>query len=122
MAVSQGTLPVQTSEPDFIQRHNISDEELEMLCEGKKDLVLEFLWIAIGIFIGSMPSALVAMVDYNNADATKMPLDDLIQIVLFWVAFVATIILAIVAIKRNNRSEVLQDKIRERCGAGPEQA
>jgi len=118
MAVSQGTLPVQTSEPDFIQRHNISDEELEMLCEGKKDLVLEFLWIAIGIFIGSLPSAVVAMANYWKAEqAIKMPLDDLIQIILFWVSLVATGILVVVSTKRSKRSIALQVSIRERCGA-----
>ena len=118
MAVSQGTLPVQTSQPDFIQRHNISDDELEMLCEGRKDLVLEILWIAIGVMIGSFSSACVAMAEYRNSAATeKMPLDDLIQIVLFWVALVATVILTIVSTKRHKRVKGLQEQIRERGGS-----
>ena len=120
MAISQSTLPVHTSEPDFIQRHNISDDELSMLCEGRKDLVLEFLWIAIGVFVGSMPAALVAMAKYGSESVEgKMPLDDLIQIVLFWASLIATIILSIVALRRSNRAKDLQSKIRDRGGEGP---
>lgn len=115
MAVSNGTLPVQTSQPDVIKRHNISDEELSMLCEGRKDMVLEFLWISLGVFIGSIPSALSAMGSYaDDKNTTKMPIDDLAQVIFFWGGLLLTIVLGIVAYKRGVRAKSLQATIRNR--------
>ena len=109
------SLPIHTSLPDKIQRHSISDEELDMLCEGKKDMILEFLWIAIGVFLGSCPSAIAAMIAYADEKNTiKMPIDDLAQLVLFWAGLLLSVALGIVAVKRNTRAKSLQKQIRER--------
>lgn len=108
-------LSIFTTQPARILRHNISDEELDMLCEGRRDFVLEFLWIAIGTFVGSSPTALSALVDYFSETSTQqIPLDELAQIVLFFVGLVSTITLGIVSFNRGRRAKSLQAQIRDR--------
>lgn len=86
-----------------------------MLCEGRKDMVLEFLWISIGVFIGSIPSAISAMANYvDDQNTAKMPVDDLAQIILFWGGLLLTIALGIVAYNRGERAKSLQRRIRQR--------
>jgi hypothetical protein len=113
---SIGPHTIETTMPDAILRHNISDEDLDMLCENKKDFVLEILWIAIGVLLGSLPTALTGMWAYKNSG--NLPVDGFIQIILFWLGLVVALVVGSIAMSRGKRAKNLQTIIRERSSKG----
>ena len=52
---------VATTKPDRLLRHDISDEELEVLCEMSSSHLIEAMWAALGAFIGFSPSSIQAI-------------------------------------------------------------
>lgn len=106
-------VPVVTSRPNHILRHDISDEELEMLCESKSDFVTEFIWVGLGGMLGSVPTTFVSLMGYS-ASTTALPATDLIQILIFFLSLGIVIVAAVVAINRGRRSKDLRTAIRDR--------
>ena len=106
-------VPVVTSRPNHILRHDISDEELEMLCESKSDFVTEFIWVGLGGMLGSLPTTFVSLMGYS-ASTTALPATDLIQILIFFLSLGIVIVAAVVAINRGRRSKDLRTAIRDR--------
>jgi hypothetical protein len=106
---------VYTSQPKFILRHSISDEELEMLCEGRKDFALEILWTGLGILGGSLPAAVATIYRYFNAPAEYIfAIEDFLQVILFVIGLSIAVVAAIISFNRNKRSKSLEQAIRER--------
>jgi hypothetical protein len=111
------TPPVVTTQPDEILRHSISDEELDMLCDSRSDLVLEILLVAVGAVLGTAAAALPAMLFYFTAtpeNPYEPELSDFIQILIFWAGL--ALVLAVKAIykRRSTKSVSLRDQIRNR--------
>jgi len=107
--------PIYTSKPDKIQRHDISDEELEMLCDNKKDYVTEILLAAAGGTIGSAASAIAALVSYFRENSEgNIEVIDLTQIVIFFVGLFVTLFVGVIAFSRYKRAKSLQQRIRDR--------
>ena len=104
---------VVTSRPNHILRHDISDEELEMLCESKSDFVTEFIWVGLGGMLGSVPTTFVSLMGYS-ASTTALPATDLIQILIFFLSLGIVIVAAVVSINRGRRSKDLRTAIRDR--------
>lgn len=50
--------------PDELLRHDISDEELDMLCGSRTGGIREGMWAAIGTTAGAIPTGLSALVNY----------------------------------------------------------
>lgn len=55
---------ISTTVPDELLRHDISDEELDLLCETRRDNIWEGLWIATGLALGGVPSTIPAVLTY----------------------------------------------------------
>jgi hypothetical protein len=106
-------LTIRTTAPDELLRHDISDEELDMLCEARKDNLTEGLWAAIGACLGGLPSAIPALVNYRTA-TQPMSLADLLQIVIFCIAGALAFVLWRICRARGKRATALQTDIRNR--------
>ena len=70
------TIPQSTTQPNVILRHNISDEELEMLNTSRRDGILEAIWGCAGAGIGLIVPALASINDSFWAEP-KVPLNGL---------------------------------------------
>ena len=110
---STNAVPVVTSRPNHILRHDISDEELEMLCESKSDFATEFIWVGLGGMFGSLPTTFVSLKGYS-ASTLALPASDLIQILIFFLSLGIVIVAAVVSINRGRRSTDLRTAIRDR--------
>jgi hypothetical protein len=106
-----------TTQPDHILRHSISDEELDMLCDSRTDMVLELLLISVGAILGTLPAAVHAIISYFGAaqDApAELGLTDFIQIILFCSGVFVAVCIGIIFNKKSKRSVSLRDQIRNR--------
>lgn len=114
-----------TSRPEHILRHDISDEELDLLCESRSDFVLEALLLAVGGFIGTVPTAISVMVIYfmglNAApsEASMGAVDsfsttDIAQVILFWACLSVALVVGMIFKSRRERSLDLRASIRAR--------
>lgn len=100
------------TKPDQLIRHDISDEELDMLCEGRKDHVWEGMWTALGVALGTIPTSLA---NFGKYQATgKIGSVDLATLIICCVAIVLTAVLLAVGGFRGRGSGALKQQIRER--------
>lgn len=107
-------LTIRRTAPDELLRHDISDEELDMLCDSRRDNLSEGMWACIGGALGGVPSAIPALVHYWNS-TTPMPLSDLLQIIVFAVAGAIGFVLWHICSSRSGRATSLQAEIRNRA-------
>lgn len=109
-----------TSLPEKIQRHNISDEELDMLCESRTDFVLEIMLIAAGTAIGTVPSALSSIYYYfSTGKSDKIAMGDFFSIVVFFCAVVLFFSVRLIYNRKSARSTSLRASIRDRSMQTP---
>ena len=79
-SATAGGIPVTTTRPDQILRHDISDEELDVLTSSKSN---EAMWTFIGIAGGAFVPAAYSFVDAFIKDhATPLNWIGLLQIIL----------------------------------------
>lgn len=106
-----------TTQPDLILRHSISDEELDMLCESKSELVIEMLLIAIGGAVAVSPSVVANIFSYLTTLEDKsqiLTLLDFIQIIIFFSCVFVGICLGVVFRRKSRRGLSLREQIRAR--------
>lgn len=114
-AVFTPHLPVQvyTHQPDGIDMYQVTEEQLTTLGSGSRDLVLEFLWTAIGAAIGSSPSAIAALSKFHNAvDGYVFQTEELIQVCIMFLAIGLGIVSLSVFISRRRRMSSVESQIR----------
>ena len=104
---------IATTAPDELLRHNISDEELDMLCESRSDGATEGCWVALGALAASAPAALPAMLNYHTSQS-PMGLADFLQIIIFWIALVVLAVLFFLGRSRGKSAKTLKAEIRNR--------
>ena len=103
------------SRPDEIVRHEISDEELQMLSDLRRDWTMEALWGFLGAAIGAAKGAFSALfAAYGEAIAKPMPSGDLFEVILFFVCVSLAGILLLVSQSRGSRAGDLVKTIRDR--------
>lgn len=106
-----------TTLPDDIRRHNISDEDLDLLCESRSDYALEIVLLAGGGAIGSAPAAMSAVFAYLKSTEeapAKISTVDFSQMMLFFACCAVAICVGLIFKARSNRAIDLRDKIRAR--------
>ena len=119
MAVSNASgsvVPVVTSRPNQILRHDISDEELDVLCESRSDFVSEFIWVGIGGMLGSLPATVVSVIGYSSL-TSALPVSELIQLLIFVLSFGILLVAGVVSFSRAKRSTDLRAAIRDRSSS-----
>ena len=118
-AISSGrpTAPYNISRttPDELLRHDISDEELNVLGDMRRDYLWEGMWVALGITVGVAPACLEALIEsYGGENTVALPPTDLAQIIIFFGAF---LVFGIICWVMKSKSKVARDlvkKIKER--------
>lgn len=106
---------VATTIPDELRRHNISDEELEMLTIESKDGLSEMFWGFAGAAAAALPSAAEAIWNaYIEKNAVPLNLLHLAEIIIVFVCIVGAALVRIVSGGRSKRVEKLTATIRSR--------
>ncbi len=101
--------------PDELLRHDISDEELGMLADMRRDYLWEGKWVALGVFLGVAPACVDALWDaYVEDPGASLSIGDLFQVVVFFGALVAFGILWRVMKRKSSDSQDLAKAIRQR--------
>lgn len=113
---------VEVSRPKKIVRHDISDEELDILCRGATGHRLEALWVSLGASISSAPSAVPALVKKwrgvksgEDIIPYSIPGVDLIHILIFVAGCVTAGYIFLVLGISDTSSEKLRLKIKARA-------
>ena len=99
--------------PDMIVRHEISDEELETLCDSSPSPEQQIFWTALGGLTGALPGAVSAVAAYS-VDRSTLTVDLLASLVLAGIALAVTIVGAYLGHKKGSKNKLLRDAIRKR--------
>ena len=106
---------ISLSQPDEIVRHDISDEELQMLSDLKRNWMMEAFWGFLGAALGAAKGGFSALFTaYGEGKASPMPTGDLFEVILFFVCFALGGLLLVVSLSRSSRTGKLVNKIRDR--------
>jgi hypothetical protein len=102
-----------TTQPARLLRHNISDEQLEMLAATNRDGLSEAMWAMVGASIGLLSAAGEAIWRaYIETPPTPISVLHLLEIIGFVATFVASITIWGISINRGNRARAIVDAIR----------
>lgn len=108
------TPPISTTMPDELLRHDISDEELDVLCDPSRDELWELKWAAFGAFLATVPSAVEGLYRYSSSANKEMSVLTLIQLAITLVALAIWLVLRFVVPQRTAKSIDKRDQIRAR--------
>lgn len=109
-----GAYRIQTSRPECLYRHDISDEELVMLTNSSSDGFKDAMWASVGSTISALPSA--AYYGYEYAMDTNHHLGALgfISISVFLMSVAVGACMFFVCKDKKTSSRILSDAIRAR--------
>ena len=114
-----GKIAIRTTSPAEVLRHNISDEELDMLAGTKRENLDPFMWAMFSLATGALPAVIVAVYKaYWSSDATPLALVDLFQIVMVVAGLSMGLVALFVKQRRSVVANELVTKIRSQ-GANP---
>ena len=110
-----GPYKIKRTHPDVLNRHDISDEELTNLAGSKRDYLWEGKWVALGVFLGVAPACVDELWDaYGKTPGEPLSIGDLFQVVVFFGALVAFLILRAVMKRKTSEAGGLERQIRAR--------
>lgn len=113
--ITPGSDPqILTTAPEHILRHNISNEELDMLTAARTDMSREIMLVAIGAAIGALPAAATGVSAYISAEIPTLPLAELIQLIVCVSGISLFVAMAVVRKDRVTSAKDLRNQIRER--------
>jgi hypothetical protein len=107
-------MPVTRTQPGSLLRHDISDEELTMLSQGKRDGWWELGWATFALAVGAAPSAGPALYSTFSGSLEPVSGSDMLQIIMFVVGLAFSILCFSVVRFRGGRANNLSEKIRAR--------
>lgn len=93
--------------------HRISDEELNMLSELRKDNIVEIFWGCVGAVTGSLAGGLQALPKIGNP-ADPLQLTDLAQLLLLGIGLAVGCVMAFFWWQRSKKAVSIVDSIRNR--------
>ena len=99
--------------PDEILRHNISDEELSVLADSRRDYLWEGMWVALGFAFGMAPSSISTMKKWVIADVDSLinfTGGELFEIVAF---FVSSAVFGLLCYIMKNKGKDARDLVQE---------
>lgn len=106
---------IETTRPPTIRRHDISDDELELLRITAVDGFLEAFWGCVGALFAALPSAIESAWDaWFSKTPHSLTLIHTIEIVIVVAAFSAAVTLRLVIRRNNQRTNDLVKNIRNR--------
>lgn len=110
--------PIVTTQPDRILRHNISDEELDMLVTGKSDSAREIFLLASGGVLGAVTQGLSTILKYyrtKEGEPNNLGTADFISVIVLFSCLVLAVALFAVSNARAKQTKSLVDRIRARA-------
>lgn len=114
--VTDSQIAIFTSAPPMIVRHNISDEELDVLCEASNSTGSQVITTAIGAAIGAGPTAFPGLWSLFTGGA--VPAATVVQALIFVGAGVAIGVAWWTTRGQVSRANGLRKKIRGRNPGG----
>lgn len=101
--------------PSILSRHDISDEELGVLGDMKRDYLWEGMWVALGAVLGAAPGAIAALfLSYTGENPTPLSMGDLVQVLILFVGLVLFLALWRIMNKKHRDARDLVQAIRDR--------
>lgn len=102
-----------TTVPEFILRHDISDEDLTLVSSSNRSFVQEVMWVSLGAFLGALAPAISALEEFNSTydNFNKW---DLIECLVCFTSFVVFILMLIMRTTSNDLSKDKLQEIRDR--------
>ncbi|BBF81520.1 MULTISPECIES: hypothetical protein [Asticcacaulis] len=97
-------------------RHVVSNEELDALCEVRREYVTEYVWGAVGVAIGTLPGTVALLYGYlTSGTAYGFRPEGLIQFGLFCAALSVIGSMGMIAQRRARRLRDIEADIRMRA-------
>lgn len=114
-AVTATDIPVHRTRPEKLIRHDISDEELEMLDSARRDGLSDAIWGFGGLAGASMIPAVTSLWKaYILNPSVPLAGADQLQVIMFFVGAALTVGLLVVNRARRKRNMTLIEEIRAR--------
>ena len=107
-------IKISTTVPDKIVRHNISDEELDVLCDSSRDELWELRWAALGALLSALPAAMEGLYRYVTSPEGQMGPLTLFQVLIAFVSAAVWLVLTFIVPRKAARSSGKRDEIRAR--------
>ena len=107
-------MPVLTTRPDFLPRHNISDEELSALVSTNRDGLSDKMWGFAGISAGLGPCLEPVWSAYIENPPIQIGMFHLGELVVFCLSAGIAGTIWFIGGKRENRATTLAEQIRAR--------
>lgn len=116
---SHPTYVLSTTHPEALGRHDISDEELEMVTQSPPDRLWEAMFTSAGVALGSSVPAITAVWSAYlrglfGFAAKPLSAEDALQVVLFAAAVAVTVVCWHATKGRQSAVDKLKDDIRAR--------
>lgn len=97
-------------------RHVLSNEELDALCETRREYITEYVWGAIGVAIGTLPGTVALLWGYiSTGGNVVIRLEGLAQFGLFCAALAVAGSMGMMALRRARRLRDIEADIRMRA-------
>lgn len=114
-SISSVTYVVERTAPAQLLRHDISDEELGILSDMRRDHIWEGMWASMALAVGAAPNAIAALWNcYGKEPSAPLEIVDLIQIIFFFVGVVLAVVLSFITQSRAKKATDLVTEIRAR--------
>jgi hypothetical protein len=95
--------------------YNVTETELEALCENRKEYITEFVFAAIGVIFGTLPGTLSLVIGFvAMGDNYRFTPEGLIQFAMFSAGVAVASTMGYLAKTRAKRSQKLEAIIRQR--------
>ena len=110
-------LTTETTIPETLLRHNISDEELVMISEPRLERWWEVMWFSLGVALAQSPRSIQSIAeafgDAANGD-TPISILELFGIAVCVIGFTSAVVISLMMRKRSSTATAIVNKIRER--------
>jgi hypothetical protein len=106
---------IYTTRPDALKRHDISDEELDMLSDDQGRKASDVMIGAIGAAIGSVSGAVSYVNAYFKNIITQLSVGDFIQTIIFACALACVVVILFITNGAALKRKTLKDEIRNRA-------
>ncbi|MDC7683573.1 hypothetical protein PQU92_09815 [Asticcacaulis sp. BYS171W] len=112
------TMKAQTVRPglDKPTRHTVSNEELDALCETRREYITEYVWAALGVAVGTLPGTVALLSGYAASGGNYVfKVEGLVQFGLFCAAVAVAASMGLMARRRAVRVRDIEADIRMRA-------
>lgn len=108
------TVPIRTSLPDAIDRHNISDEDIDVFVNSSRDGLTDAMWGSVGAFLNSIPTTISYLAQFLAHRHETLSRLALVQMLITFTSFTAALVIFIINKKKSKTCLEHAEKLRAR--------